>query len=121
MLGRAVHRVSVDSRILNHDPLTGVTEVFHFDDVTGDITLELQQTSGIDALNAAEYNDAPDYGPSRWKGEWHKVASIPLVELYRLQREGKIGADGTVEDNESLAKLLNDRDYLKFRCKPGKL
>lgn len=111
----------MDSRILDYDPLTGITELFHYDDVTDTVTLEVQQTSAIDDQNAAEYNAHSDHGPTRWKGDWHKVASIPLVELYRLQRDGVIDRDGVVHDDTSLVKLLNDRDYLKFRTKPGHL
>jgi hypothetical protein len=111
----------MDSRLLSHDPETGVSEFIHYDEATDDIVLELYQELDLDASNAAEYNAHSDHGPTRWKGDWHRVASIPLVELERLKREGRIDQDGTVRDDKSLIKLLNDRDYLKFRTKPGRL
>lgn len=110
-----------DKRLLQHNPDTGVSEWFIYDHADDSITLQLTQPTVSDDLNAVEYNAAPDYGPSRWKGEFHKVASIPLVEYVRLQREGVIAPDGEIRDDKKLLKLLNDRDYLKFRTKPGAL
>lgn len=111
----------IDSRVLDRDPLTGVTEIMHYDGATDEITLELRQESSLYDLNAAEYAAHSDYGPSRWKGDIHKVGSIPLVELWRLQREGAIDRDGVVQNDTALLRVLNDRDYLKLRTMPGHL
>ena len=110
-----------DTRLLNHSPDTGISEWFVYDDADDTITLELTQPTVADDLNAREFNTSSDYGPSRWKGEWHKVASIPLVEYVRLQREGVIAPDGEIRDDRKMLSVLNDRDYLKFRTKPGRV
>lgn len=111
----------IDSRVLDRDPLTGVTEILHYDGATDEITLELRQESSLYDLNAAEYAAHSDYGPSRWNGEMHKVASIPLVELWRLQREGIIDRDGVVTNDAAFTRVLNDRDFSKWRTKGGRL
>ena len=110
-----------DTRLLNHSPDTGISEWFVYDDADDTITLELTQPTVADDLNAREFNTSSDCGPSRWKGEWHKVASIPLVEYVRLQREGIIAPDGEIRDDKKILAVLNDRDYLKFRTKPGRV
>lgn len=105
----------IESRLFDYDPLTGVTEVFHYDTVTDEVTMELQQTLVIDDLNAAQANSVSDYGPTRWRGEWHKVASVPLVVIEELRR------NGVLNDNKALTRWLNDRDNQVFRTKPGHL
>lgn len=110
-----------DTRLLDHNSDTGVSEWFTYDHTDDSITLHLTQASVIDDVNAVQYNAASDYGASRWKGDFHKVGSIPLVEYERLRREGVLAPDGTCHDDKAILKLLNDRDYLKFRTKPGRL
>lgn len=111
----------IDTRLLSHDPETGISEFIHYDEATDDIILELYQESPLDDVNRAKYNAHSSHSATRWKGEWHHVASIPLVEMERLRRERRIDADGTVKDDKALLKILNDRDYLKWRTMPGKL
>ena len=65
-------------RVLDYDPATGITQWFHFDDTTGDIGLQTQQdvTAVIEGTKSA-FNQTDERKP--WKGDVHKVASIPMA------------------------------------------
>lgn len=105
----------IESRLFDYDPLTGVTEVFHYDTVTDEVTMELTQTLVVDDLNAAQANAVSDYAPERWKGDLHHVARVPLVVLEELRK------NGILDDGKALRRWLNDRDNQVFRTKPGRL
>lgn len=104
--------MAVDSRLFDHDPITGVTEMFHYDDVTDTVTLELIQRVD-ERVYQAQYNAHSDHKATAWKGDWHKVASIPLVVYEDLRRQG------IVDDDAAFKRWLNDRDNRVFRTKPG--
>jgi hypothetical protein len=104
-----------DKHLISHDPEYGVTQYYSFDSITGERTLETVWSSDVDEVNPALYNTHSDHGPSRWKGDWHRVAQIPLVVLHELQKKG------ILNDNKAFAKWLNDSDNRLFRTMPGKV
>ena len=72
-------------RVLDYDPATGITQWFHFDEITGDIGLETKQdvTAVIEGTKG-EFNPVDERAP--WKGDVHKVASIPMTIYHELAK-----------------------------------
>lgn len=100
----------MDSRLFDEDPITGVRRLFHFDNVTEEVTIETQHdVEPILEFAKRNFNDR-DNG---WKGDLHHVASIPLPLYFDLKREGK------VDDEQYMKRWLNDPDNRLFRTKPG--
>jgi len=104
-----------EKHLISHDPDAGITQYYHFDEITGDRALETVWTSNIDEVNPEAYNAHSDHKPTAWKGDWHHVASIPNVILEQWRR------DGILNDQKAFKAKLNDRDNLIFRTKPGKI
>ena len=71
------------------------------------------EVSELIEQNKLEFNEAP----SGWKGDWHKVASIPHNILYSS------GFDAAVQqrDNKFVKRWLNDSDNQAWRTKPGRV
>lgn len=104
--------MSLTSRSLGVDPASGLEQVMHVDEDTGDITLEdRQNVQALVELNKAIANE----DPGNWRADMHRVASIPMSLFYDLKRRG------IVDDEKALRKWLNDPDNRVFRTKPGRL
>jgi len=100
----------MDKRLFDHDPETGITRWFHFDDANDQFYIQTrQETQDIVDQNMREANEAK----SGWTGDWHKVASIPLTTFMELQKKG------ITQDQAALKKWLNDPDNAYFRTKYG--
>lgn len=100
----------MDKRLFDHDPLTGITRWFHFDDAEDAFYIQTQQeTQDIVDQNRRESNETS----SGWSGDWHKVASIPLTVFMQLQKQG------IIDDQAALKRWLNDPDNAYFRTKHG--
>lgn len=105
----------MDVRELDYDAESGIREVAYYDNT--DDVMRIQQVQDVDTIieaNKREYNDSP----TRFGGDgagFIKVGSIPLVEYYRLRREG------ILDDQQALAKYLNDPDNRAWRTRGGKL
>jgi hypothetical protein len=109
--------VSEDIRLLDSDPLTGITEYFIFDNDTGDFKIETRQdVTGIVELSKAMYNDAP----LRW-GDMTHVKHIPAVLAMELARQGIMSAGYRILDLPRFKKFLNDRDTRYFCTRPGNI
>ena len=102
-------------RVLDSDPATGITQWFHFDDVTGDFGLETRQdvTALIESTKGA-FNPVDEHAP--WKGDLHQVASIPMVIYHELAK-----ISNNFKDQRVIRKWLNDKDNRVFRTRPGKV
>lgn len=100
----------MDKRLFEHDPLTGTTSWFHYDEENDDFIIHTQQeTQDIVDQNIRDSNDAS----TGWQGDWHRVASIPLTVFVDLQKKG------IMDDPVALKKWLNDPDNAYFRTKHG--
>jgi hypothetical protein len=103
-------------RFFDHDPLTGITEYFEYDESDDSFTIQTQQdVSGIIALNQAHMREFSS-GKDRWgDGFDHrtKVASIPLNIYMDLKKRG------VLRDPAALKRWLNDPDNAAFRTRPG--
>ena len=102
-------------RVLDYDPATGITQWFHYDEATGDMGLETEQdvTSVIESTKGA-FNPVDER--ASWKGDVHKVASIPMTIYHELAK-----ISNNFKDQRVIRKWLNDKDNRVFRTRPGKL
>lgn len=103
-------------RVLSRDPITGIREIFVPINNEGDFHIVTQQDhEPIMQSVQDERNLHRSKAWQKWKGDMHKVASIPMPvwnELCRL---------GIAFDERELRKWLDDPDQKVFRTKPGRL
>ena len=102
-----------EKRLFNTDAEQGITRNFHFDDETGQATIQTQQdVTAIIEENKQEYAQTDER--ARW-GEWSIVASIPMSIYFQLKAEGKL------DDQEYMKKWLNSPDNKYFRTRSGQV
>lgn len=107
-----------DSEALSHDPVTGTTEIFHFEEGVsksdGDtIVHEVEQdVTDIVEDNKARFASTDEH--ARY-GEMSRVASIPMAIYMELQRRG------ILQDQKALRAWLNHPDNRVFRTRPGRI
>lgn len=103
-------------RLFDEDPLAGTRTLFVPTDDKGSFQLVTQQDHEPIMQDARdERNMHNSKAWHKWKGDMHKVATIPLpvlMELYRI---------GIAHDQKEFAKWLDDPDNAVFRTKPGSL
>ena len=94
---------------MDHDPKTGISHVFYYDDMTDEATIVAEQdVSSVVELNKKSFNET--HGKF---GEFSKVASLPLVVYNDLQKKG------ILNDEKAFKRWLNDPDNRFFRTRPG--
>lgn len=99
----------MDRKVLSHDPSTGITRFFHWDDHKDDFIIQTRQDCApIVESNKTAINEAP----SRW-GEMTRIASIPVSIYFDLKKKG------IVDDETAFKRWLNDPDQRFFRTKAG--
>jgi hypothetical protein len=98
-------------RLLDTDPLTGISHVFYKDEGTSQYSIVAEQDVSpiIDACKR-DFNAAP----ARF-GEWSHVGRIPYAVLADWRK------DGRDRDQKFLKRWLNDSAHLYFRTHPGKI
>lgn len=97
--------------VLKDDRISRIKKLFHYDDATGDVTIETRQHLDPVLGNNQEMRNAARSG---WKGDMHLVASIPKVVWNSLP-------EGIREDMNELRKWLDQSDQKVFRTKEGTL
>lgn len=105
-------------RLFDIDAETGTREIFHYDELTQQATIEtVTDAEPVLNVNKALYNDGDGYSPSR---ELKRAASIPMgVVLLWHQR---YGVDVFNRDHtEKVRRLLNDSEWRYLRTAPGVL
>jgi len=102
-------------RLLSRDVETGRETYFH-SQYDGNkrfwIIDSRQDVSKFVERAKAEFNSTDER--ARW-GDGQKVATIPLVVLEKLKREG------ISDDPKRMRQWLNDRDNRVFRTRPGRV
>jgi len=99
-------------RLFSTNPHLGTTTYFHYNDADDSATFEtLTEVDSFIDENKREFNDA-DTG---WRGDMHKVASIPMTLYMDLQKQG------ILEDPKRLKAWLNDPENRYFRTKSGRV
>lgn len=104
-------------RILCEDPLSGITTYFIMEEGAKEFTLAHRQIedAGYAAHNHRERTSHSTKAPQQWKGDMHKVASIPMVVYHELQQKG------IDRDQAEMKRWLNKAENQVFRTKPGKV
>lgn len=114
----------MSGKILDIDTFSGITETFYKDPITGRFSIKkTQNVEGILSANAGEMNSNIHGG---WKGDMHKVASIPLIIweqwINELKAQGAKSCDPAHNSNKNfLIAKLNNRDFSKLRTKQGRV
>lgn len=104
-------------RVLDHDPLTGMTTYFEQEESTGTIHISAEQDVAADLeLCKAMAND-DDYSKRGIKNEMWHYAHIPDVLLLEMHKRGV--NPFTREGTKELFKLVNDPDYKKLKVTAG--
>lgn len=102
----------MSERLLDENNMVGIKRYFSYDETADSYTIRTQQ----DVTDLVEANKAAaNVASSDWKGDMHKVASIPLNVYYDLKRRG------ILDDPKRLKAWLNDPDNRFFRTKLGRV
>ena len=103
-------------RLLGHDADTGVSEIFHYDNLTGDVRIEtVQDVSGILDDTSDRRNDE-QYTKDGIKNEMWHYARVPIVvQMKWLAEYGSKNWPMRPGNEKLLFRLLNSPDwkYLK--------
>lgn len=94
-----------------------IVEKFHYDHSEKKFHIERSQdVEGYFDRNQRERSNQV----SGWKGDFHKVASIPINLIDQWNKE--FGCNVLLKENRHLLMMkINDRDYSKVRTKEGKV
>ena len=104
----------MEKRIFSEDKDLGITRYWHYNNETDEATIQTQQdVTDIIEENKQEFNMVDER--AGWKGEFHRVASIPMSIYCQLQAEGKL------DDQEYMKRWLNSDENRFFRVRPGKV
>jgi len=102
-------------RILDYDPETKTTQWFHYDESTGNYGLETRQDiTHIVEANKAHFRQVDER--ANWKGDQHRVASIPLSIYHELAK-----VSNNFKDQKAIKRWLNNPDNRVFRTRPGRI
>jgi hypothetical protein len=110
----------VRSRDLGFNPQTGVQTIYHSDGYGEEYTVEMKQdVEPFAEDNLLQRNAAS----SSWKGNWHRVASVPfsVYAILAKQPDPFVDATGKVLDKARYRKWLNSSDALPWRTKRGRV
>jgi hypothetical protein len=101
------------TRVLDVDPLTNKRRLFHWDAASQSFTIEtVEDREDILEQNLIERNNI---NTSSWKGDIHKVASIPMVVLMELM------TSGCTRDQQCMDRWLNDPANAPYRTRSGRV
>jgi hypothetical protein len=109
----------IETQVLDYDPLLKRTRKMHYDPLNDNFIIESVHDVQ-DILDANSAKRALTDERSRW-GEVTQVASIPMHLYYQWKKDGVIDVDGKVEDDESVARVLNDNTFSKLRTRHGRI
>jgi hypothetical protein len=99
-------------RPFSHDPLTGITKTWDYDEHTDTAVIHSSQdVEPILEQNQREYAAAEG---TRF-GEWTKIATLPNLIYYQLLMSGKL------HDQRYMRQFLNSSEFRKFRTRPGRV
>ena len=103
----------INSTLVSENKAIGQKQYWHDHD-DGSVTIETVQTvDNVAEDNKATFNQFDER--ANWKGDMHKVASIPMSIFYDLKRKG------ILDDPAAMKKWLNDPDNRVFRTRPGQV
>lgn len=96
------------------DPLARIHRGLQYDEADDSIIIETKQdTTPVVEAAKASFNQFDERTP--WKGDMHRVASIPMTVYMDLVKRG------IANDEKAFRRWLDDSDNAVFRTRPGKL
>ncbi len=101
--------------------MSDVITKYHHD---GDrlIIERVQDIEPIIEQNKRAMNEWSGHNEStRWKGDFHHVASIPEVVIEKWCKDHGFTYADFIKDSSIVKRFLNDSDNAKFRTKPGRI
>lgn len=98
--------------LVDHDPATGRTVWSYFDGEKDIYRIDYPVEQTI-----KENAEARASAPSNWKGEYHRIASIPL----NIVHDSGFSEAITQQDDKWLSNWLNSSDNRAWRTKEGKV
>jgi len=107
-------------RLLDHDPLTGVTQYHEYDPLTKRTTIEtVQDVTPFLERNKIRRNNE-DYSREGIKNEWWHTATIPVVIQYKWLKE--YGVDIYNKDHaQKVNSLLDSPDWKYLKTTTGRI
>lgn len=101
-----------DWQLYEWDPATGRTVWALFDGAKTVFRVDTPVAATIEE-NAKARSEASN----GWKGDWHRVASVPMQLLY----DDNLGLNKAIQqgDDKYLSRFLNDSDNRAWRVKDG--
>lgn len=88
--------------------------MWHYDGDKDEAIIEtVVDATDVIEENKAAFNQIDE--KAGWKGDMHKVASIPMALFYDLKKQG------IIDDQARLKAWLNDPDNRFFRTRPGRV
>ena len=101
----------IHTTLVSENKAIGQKQYMHEHD-DGSLTIQtVQEVEDVTETNKTQFNQFDER--ASWKGEVHKVASIPMSIFYDLKRKG------ILDDPAAMKKWLNDPDNRVFRTRPG--
>jgi hypothetical protein len=99
--------------LISQNDLIGQKQFWH-EDEDGNVTIQTSQdVSDVIEANRLQFNQVDER--ANWKGDLHKIGSIPMSIYYDLKRRG------ILDDQAALKRWLNDPDNRLFRTRPGQV
>ncbi len=102
-------------KFLSRDPITGLTHYFHPSD-DGE-TFGIESVVDVEPIlddNKRIYNAESSKGRN-WRGDMHRIASIPLHVYMDLDQKG------IINDEKKMKAWLNDPENRYYRTKGGRV
>lgn len=101
------------AKLFDYDPITKRKQLFHWDETEQAAYLEtLTDVTDIVETNKGLSNLFDER--SRWKGDLHQVASIPMDIYMKLPPEIR-------NDEKAFRRWLNNADQKVWRTRPGEV
>ena len=103
----------INTTLVSENAAIGQKQFMHEHD-DGSITIQtVQEVADVAEANKSAFNQFDER--AGWKGDMHRVASIPMSIFYDLQRKG------ILNDPVAMKKWLNASENRVFRTRPGKV
>lgn len=104
----------MEKKLFSHDPETGITQWFIPQDEGRMFVIQTSQEVGhIVENNKKLYADVDER--ANWKGNWHKIATVPLHTFFELKKRG------ITDSTSKFKRWLNDPEHKYYRTRPGKV
>lgn len=102
------------SDLLEFDPVLKIRRGFTYNHADESFIIDTKQNvTSLIEMNKSLANMTDER--AGWKGDFHRVASIPLTTYMKLVQEG------IAHDNERMLRWLDEPEQRLFRTRPGSL